>query len=356
MKKNLLLIVAILVSIVLAACGSSSASEESGKDNDSSDEKIKLKFATYFPGTSPIYTDFTEPWMEKVTELTGGKVEFDYYPSEQLGKAQDLLSLTKNGVTDISIFPANYYADHMPYSHMLAGLPNLGETSGQGTKAYNELVKENETLLEEDYLKNGVRPIITHVSTPYELWTTGLEIKVPADLKGKKIKTAGGIANEFFEYIGAVPVTISHSETYEALEKKVIDVASYYAMAIKSSGTDELLKYGIEPHTGTVIQSITINENVWQKLPDDVKDAMIKAGESIIEPIGEVYARETAKFNEEFIAKGGVIAELTEEERAQWEKAMDEFTAKWLDSHSSDNHSYEEILNAYKEKLEKYKE
>ena len=353
MKRKKVYFMSILMGILLLVITGCSSNSETTSEA-ASNEKIKLKFASYFAGTSPIYTDFTEPWMKKVTELTDGQVEFEYYPSEQLGKVGDLLQLTKDGVTDISIFPANYYSDQMPLTHMLLGLPNLSETTTQGTKAFNELVQENEVLLNTDYLNNGLRPLVSHVSPTNELWTTGLEIRVPADLKGKKIKTAGGIANEIYSYLGAVPVTISHAETYEALEKGVVDIASYYSMAVKNSGTDELLKYTVSPHIGTVIQSININEKVWGKLPESVQKAMIQAGEEIIEPIGQVYEDEADKFYEEFAAKGGIIAELTQEEKLQWDTETIKFTEEWLKKHESDS-KYKDVLTAYQEKLDEYK-
>lgn len=343
-------ILMVLFVLVITGCSSNSGETSEAEAN----EKIKLKFASYFPGTSPIYTDFTDPWMKRVMELTNGQVEFEYYPSEQLGKVGDFLQLTKSGVTDISIFPANYYSDQMPLTQMLLGLPNLSETTSQGTKAFNDLVQENETLIKSDYLNNGIRPLVSHVSPTYELWTTGLEVRIPTDLKGKKVKTAGGIANEIYSYLGAVPVTISHAETYEAIEKGVIDIASYYAMAIKNSGTTDLLKYTVSPHIGTVIQSINISEKVWNKLPESVQKAMMQAGEEIIEPIGQVYEEETEKFYSEFLANGGVNAELTEEEILEWGIVTKEFTEKWLKEHESDS-KYKDVLTAYQEKLDEYK-
>lgn len=353
--KKLILFMTVLIFIMaLYGCGGEKTNSSSGGGGED-DKKITLKLATYYPSTSPVYTDFTEPWMKRVTELTKGKVEFDYYPSEQLGKAGDLLQLTADGVADISIYPSNYYPNNMPYSHIFAAFPNLSETAEQGTLAYNELLQENQTILETDFLKNGVRPIVSYVSPPYEIWTTGKEIRVPSDLKGRKVKTAGGTANEFFEFIGAVPVTISHSETYEALERGIVDISITYAMAIESSGTQDLLKYAIFPHVGSVIHSININEKVWQGLPEDVQKAMIQAGEEIIEPIGQIYQERTEKFNEEFIEKGGVIVELTKEELQEWRTKSDEFIQKWLDKHKSDSYQYEDVLNAYREKMEKYK-
>ncbi|MGN1385303.1 MAG: TRAP transporter substrate-binding protein DctP [Bacillus sp. (in: firmicutes)] len=351
MKKKRFIMVMVLMTIfftVMAGCGSS--------NNSGGDEKITLKVASYFPNTSPIYTAVTGPWMERVTELTDGKVEFEYFPAEQLGKAHDLLKLTGSGVTDISIIPANYYGDNMPYSHLLAAFPDLSETSAQGTIAYHELLKESSVVLEEDYLKNGVRPILTHVSPTYELWTTGKEIHLPEDLKGVKVKTPGGIANEMYESLGAVPVAIAHAETYEALEKGIIDVASYYAMAIKSSGTEDLLRYAIFPHLGSVIHGLNIKEDVWQGLSDDVKDAMLQAGQEIMESSGNIYNEETEKFNAEFVKNGGVIKELTEVEQEKWNKATAEFANSWLKEHEADGYQYKEVLETYRKLLEAHKE
>src|ERR1700753_1348824 len=40
----------------------------------------------------------TKFWMQRVTDLTKGAVTFEYFPAEQLGKAKDLLTLTRSGV------------------------------------------------------------------------------------------------------------------------------------------------------------------------------------------------------------------------------------------------------------------
>ena len=346
-KKNyrLMLVLLTIISIVLIGCGSSGSNH--------SDEKIKLKVATYVAPTSPIYKYLTEPWMEKVTELSEGKVEFDVYPGEQLGKAHDMLQLTQDKVTDIGIFPANYFPDNMPISNVIAGFPNLSTTSSQGTQAYNDLILENKDLLEIDYLKNGVRPIMTHVSPTYELWSTSKEIRVPSDIKGLKLRTPGGIANEVYNSLGAVPVSVSHSETYEALEKGVIEAASYSSVAVDASGTKDLLEHAMFIHLGTAIHGIVINESVWQGLPEDIQKAMMDAGQEIVKSSGEKYDVDTDEFNNEF-GKDASIIELSEEEKRAWEEEFNQFSEKWLNDHKSDGLPYEEILNLYKENLLKY--
>ena len=351
MKINRKMIIALLLSVllvVLSACGSSSS------DSSGDEEVITLKLATYVAPTSPIYKHLTEPWMKKVTELTDGKVQFDFYPGEQLGKAHDLLQLTRDKVADISVFPANYFADNMALTNALTGLPNLSETSLQGTKAYNDLLKENEQVLEKDYLKNGIRPLMGHVSPTYEIWTTEKEIRTPDDMKGIKIRTTGGLANSLYEYMKAIPVAVSHTETYEALEKGIIEGANYSSVAVEASGTGDLLKYATMIHIGSAIHTVAINEQVWKGLPDDVQEAMIQASKELLESSGKNYDDETEAYNEEFVKNGGIILDLTKAEQEKWNRTAEEKKKKWLKDHETDDLPYSDVLNDYKENLKEY--
>lgn len=353
-KLFIFTVIACIFTLVIAGCSSSStnSSQEKESKQDEKKEIITLKLATYFTNTSLLWSGVAEPWMKRVTELTDGQVQFETYPGEQLGKAHDLLQLTRDGVTDVSIFPATYVPDNMPLTNMLSGLPNLSENAKEGTFAYNELLKTNKRMLESEYTKNGIKPILQVVSPTYEIWSPKKEIRTPDDLKGLKVRTPGGIANDVYKSMGVVPVTISHTETYEALEKGVIDSVTYYSMAVESSGTKDLLKHAVFPHIGTVIHPVAINTNAWNKLPEDVQKALTQAGEETMEHIGELYIKETDKFNEEF-AKGAKVAELTKEEQDKWVKVTEEFTKKWIKENESKNPQYKEVLKTYKELLEK---
>lgn len=346
-----------ICSIIVTGCSSSSTSNSTNdsvvkKDNINT---VTLNVASYFAGNSPIYTAFTKPWMERVTELTEGKVQFEYYPDDKLGKSAELLNLTRDGVIDLSVFPFNYASDKMPLSNMLAGIPNLSETSHQGTLAYHELLQDNKDILATDFLKNGVRPVFTHVSPAYELWTTGKEVRVPKDLNGLIVRTPGGVANDLFEFIGATPLAVPLSETNEVLDKGVIDAISLYSMGLKNGSLEEILNYGVFPHLGTAIQGLIINENKWDSLPEDIQKAMIQAGHEVMENTGDIYVEETNKFNDDFVKNGKIIAELSDDELDQWKKVSEQFTKSWLNEHKSDGFPYNEVLNQYNEKLEKYK-
>ena len=344
-----------ILSLMIAGCGSSATNNNTEEDGSKESKPVTLKLSTYFPNTSTLYIEIIDPWMKRVTELTNGQVKIEPYPGEQLGKAGDQLQLTKDGVVHLSVLPASYFPDNMPLGNMLSGMPNNSQNSIQATLAFNDLLKESPELIETDYTKNGVTPILTNVSPAYEVWTINKEVRIPKDLKGLKVRTPGGVANEMYQGMGVVPVTVSHTETYEALEKGVIDAVSYSHVALTNSGTDELVTNVIYPHIGTAMQTLVINDKAWKGLSESAQKAMKQAAEEILKPSSEAYEEITKKVEEEFIKAGGKKAELTKEEQQQWDKISNEFTDKWLKDHKSDGHPYDKVLKLYKEKLEKYK-
>lgn len=353
MKRNQVSFITLFVVVVLVTAGcSGSASNES--EGGTSEGTITLRVATYFASTSPMAYGIIEPWMERVTEITDGKVEFEYYPSEQLGAADDLLDLTDNGVADISTVVSDYNSDKMKYTTFLANYPGLSDSVNQGTLALNKLLQENETVLENDFLNNGVRPMIGIYPPGDDIWSIGKEIRTPEDLKGLNIRTKGGMINELYEQLGTNPVSLPFPEMYEALERGVVDATATYNMGIKNAGLGELVNYSTPLQIGAAIHTLAINEDRWQELPEDIQDAMNLASEEIVEDIGSIYDEEVEAFMNEYRENGGVVVKLTEEEREQWTDEFNKWAEKWLEENDTGD-QYRDVLKAFQELLEEYK-
>ena len=96
------------------------------------DKTISLRVADSFPAGHFIPATATIPWMDEVTKKTNGRVKFEYFPAQQLGKAPDLLNLTQTGVADIGYVGMSYVSDKMPLSSV-AQLPGAFTTACQGT-------------------------------------------------------------------------------------------------------------------------------------------------------------------------------------------------------------------------------
>ena len=90
--------------------------------------KITLRFADSLPATHLFTTALAKPWMEDVTKATDGEVTFEHYPSEQLGKAKDMLCLARSGVEDIAFVVPIYITDKLP-ERMSSVMPSRSRRS-----------------------------------------------------------------------------------------------------------------------------------------------------------------------------------------------------------------------------------
>src|SRR4051794_18268757 len=114
LSKKYSLLISGLIFLLIIMGGCSSNSDEAG--SEANNDKITLKLATWHPNESDATKEYLKPYMEKVTSETDGRVQFKFYPAEQLGKAADALSLVKSGVADITHFSPSFTPSEMALS------------------------------------------------------------------------------------------------------------------------------------------------------------------------------------------------------------------------------------------------
>jgi TRAP-type C4-dicarboxylate transport system substrate-binding protein len=84
-------IIAALGAAVLATTGVATAA----------DEAVTLKFAHWLPAKHPVHPLGFVPWAESITKASGGTIQFDFYPAQQLGKAKDHFDMARDGIADV---------------------------------------------------------------------------------------------------------------------------------------------------------------------------------------------------------------------------------------------------------------
>jgi len=102
---------------------------------------------------------------------------------------------------------------------------------------------------------------------PYGVQTTKKEVKVPADLVGVKLRSAGGIWNDVIESIQGTPVVKTAAEYFESIQRGVVDGSVTPINAILAFKVEPLMKYAVDVQLGQFAFDLAINEKVWQTLP-----------------------------------------------------------------------------------------
>lgn len=355
-KYSLLISCLMVLLLIMVGCGSNTedvSSEVNENDgNQNSEDPITLKLATWHSTESHTTKEYLEPFMERVTNLTDGQVQFEFYPGEQLGKASDTLRLVESGVTDIAHFSASFATSKMSLSAIIPGIPGLYESTSQGAQAYRNIAYQS-PVLEADYLDNGVRPVSTALTPFYDIFNNQKEIKVPKDIEGLKIRAAGGVFSQILDQLGTIPVQISTADIYSAYNSGVIDGIHFGASNMGSFSLGELTKYATPGlNLGSGVHGLVINEELYQGLPEDIQEVFMQVGEEMGRKITEFDEAENTRVYEEYLEAGEItLHELSEDEKAEWQNFYDEFNKFIVEEQNSED--FNKALDMFKEEIEK---
>jgi len=120
------------------------------------------------------------------------------------------------------------------------------------------------------------------VLPPYQVWTVKSKVETTKDMQGLKLRTTGGAQDLTLRALNAVPVRMAAPDAYESLSRGTMDGLLFPLDSVVSYGLDKLVKHATEGVSfGSFIVAYSINQSVWNKLPDDVKKAMDEASEAI---------------------------------------------------------------------------
>lgn len=352
MKKISSFLLSIAILVLISACSDSSSSSNSTSEETSTqnnDEKILLKVADSFPTTNDLSSEGIVYFMDRVEELTNGQVEFEYYPAEQLGKADSFLDLTLSKTIDIGY--TSYSTDRLPLSEV-ATLPGAYNNAQEGSAIIWDLVKDY--LIDVEYLPNGVRPLYAVSLPQYQLVTNKEPVKELEEIKGKKVRVTGTMELAF-DQLGAVPVFMPATEAYTAMERGTVDGLVFPFTSFKAYQIETLAKYSTQnANFGSFTVVYSINEDVYQSLPESVKEAMAQAGDEVVEHLSEFLDNKTVELIEEFSSQIELY-ELSDDKVAEWDKSLEPAWDKWAEDLDKRGFQGTETLEKFKELREEYR-
>ena len=217
-------------------------------------------------------------FAELVKEKTGGRINVKPYYGSQLLKGAQLKSaqMVAKGVIDcamestINISPvipeANLF--HLPF--FINTFENLDKIkNGQAGKAVFEAMS-----------KKGVTPLAWAENGFRQLTNSKLEVKMPEDMKGLRIRVVGSpIFIDTYRQLGADPVNMNWGDAVAGFQQGVVDgqenpvgvlipvqIYQYHKFAT-------FWNYLVDPLI------IYWNQKQWNEFPDDIKKAITEAAQ-----------------------------------------------------------------------------
>ncbi|MBN2033640.1 MAG: TRAP transporter substrate-binding protein DctP [Deltaproteobacteria bacterium] len=254
---------------------------------------------------------------DKVTEKTKGEIQFRHYPAQSLFKAKDQWDAMRKGALDMSVFPLDYASGKVP-QFSITLMPCVLSSVKQGISWRNKPIgKKIEGLMED----NGVKNVLW-------AWFDGgigsktKQIKVPADVKGTKLRAAGKKFELMLQEAGASITSMPSSEGYHALATGVIDTMLTSSASFVSFRLYEVLKYINVPRDYSIwfmTENLCISMETWKKLTPEQQKAFNEVAEWMHENwIVQNFQTLVDELIQEFTKASVEIHYMTKAEFEQW--------------------------------------
>jgi len=317
----------------------------------SAQDKIKLRVADSLPVGHYIANYTIKPWMEAMTKASDGRVAFEYYPSEQLGKAKDLLSLTLSGVTDVGYVAPSYVSDKMPLS-AVAQLPGGFTTSCEGTLAYWKIATGNGVIAKKELAANGVRLLATVVAYPYQIFTSKQRLEGMGSVEGLKLRTTGGAMDIMMKKLKGVPIQMAGPEVYDSLSRGTLDGLVFPFSGVTGYDLQGLVKWAtFEENFGSFVYNYVISERRFKQLPPDVQQAMMTIGEEQTRKACAMVDRDVRPDMEKLKKAGVTFVSFPPEEKEKIRETLAPVSTEWAADLDRRGKPGTEALNAFRAAL-----
>ncbi len=274
-------------------------------------QTVTLRYANFFPAPHA-NSQLIDQWGKEVEKRTKGKVKVNMFPGATLCPAPQTYDSVVKGIADIGTADVAYTRGKFPLTEVFSH-PIGYKSALIATRMENEYFKKFKPKEFDD-----VKVLYLYAHGP-GIFHSKKPINKLEDLKGTKIRSHG-VSAKAVQALGAAPVGMPMTESYDALSKGVADgiVCPYEAM--KGWKLAEVTNYHTENYANSYVSCffVVMNKAKWNSLPPDVQKAIEQINQEWIEKAGKVWDDIDTEGKQVATKRGNKVIHLTKEEEARW--------------------------------------
>lgn len=210
-------------------------------------------------------------FTESVDAATNGDQKVMVNPGGVLASAAVALKSIGDGVVDAGNVIFSYTPAQVPAIALLSELP--GKIPQVSAAAVTETLLLDCPECKSNMDDNGVVILTNDTTEPFTFMCAKEPVGTLADVKGKKIRSVGGLGRIVAE-IGATPVNIAFPEVYEALQRGQIDCTVFGAASLATLQIWDVAKYvttDLSLGTFNGYGVMVVNQSVWEDFTPEQK-------------------------------------------------------------------------------------
>ena len=255
---------------------------------------------------------------KRVNEEMNGKACMEVFPNSQLYNDDTVLEAMLAGDVQLAApslskfekFTKKFRLFDLPFLFNDINAVDSFQNSEDGQKLKASMKRRG--LLGLAFWHNGMKQI-----------SANKPLIVPSDASGLKFRVqASDVLVAQMAALGANPQKMAFSEVYGALQTGVVDGQENTWSNIYGKKFFEVQDGITESNHGIIDYLVVTSTKWWDGLPGDVRDQLA----TILKEVTEARNAESTAVNEaakkSVIEAGGVVRQLTSDQRAQWVQAM----------------------------------
>ncbi len=269
-------------------------------------DRIQWKMVTAWPKNLPGPGVAAQMLADRITALSGGRIEVKLFAAGELVPGRGVFDAVSEGTAEL------YHAVPAYWGSKSKGILLFG-SQPFGLRADEQVGwlthGGGQALYDEMYARFDLKPFLCGNSGPQWQGWFRTEINSIDDLKGLRFRTTG-LASEMCSKIGMAVQAMGGRDMFQALQSGALDAGEFIGPWTDSAlGFYQVAKNYYWPGVGepSSAEECGVNMKAYNALPDDLKQAVAFACESLYNPVWTEYTTKHALALEKLVAEQGVM-------------------------------------------------
>lgn len=276
-------------------------------------DKRQWKMVTAWPKNLPGPGVAAQTLADRITTLSGGRIEVKLFPAGELVPGRGVFDAVSEGTAELYHAVPAYWGSKSKGILLFGSQPFGLRADEQFGWLYHG---GGQALYDEMYGRFGIKPFLCGNSGPQWGGWFRNDINSAEDLKGLKFRTTG-LASEMAAKLGMAAEAMSGPAMFQALQTGALDAGEFIGPWTDSAlGYHQVAKNYYWPGVGepSSAEECGVNAAAYAELPDDLKQVVSLACESLYNPVWTEYTTKHALALKKLVADEGVQVKMFPED------------------------------------------
>jgi len=285
-----------------------------------------------------------QDFIKRVENLSNGRIEVNYFPGGVLGDEIEMMEQIQTGsITTARLTGAPL--GNLEDGFMIMNLPFLFSGPDHMLKSLRSDKFAN--LVNNSIIEEGIRPLDYWWMGVRDLYTTNTRVTSIEDVKGLSLRTwQDKYVVKAWKNLGANPTAISFDELYMSMQTGTVDGGEGWAASYVSNGFYEPAPYLTKLGYIQIASAFVISEQMWTKLPEDLKEVVNQAAKENAVFALEVFKEYESEVYKEAREAGAEVLEV--DNIMNWQKPIEPLYNEFGEEYGTDYAEYIEWVLSIK--------